>query len=82
MEANLPVVSVDAKKKELVGKFKNNGREWQKKGKPTKVSTYDFRSDAEGVAIPYGTYDIARNEGFVNVGTSSDTSEFAVNSIW
>lgn len=81
MEANLPVVSVDAKKKELVGKFKNNGREWQKKGKPTKVSTYDFRSDAEGVAIPYGTYDIARNEGFVNIGISHNTAEFAVNSI-
>ncbi len=77
-----PVISVDTKKKELVGNFKNSGRTWNKKGEPTKVLDHDFRSDAKGMAVPYGTYDIAENEGFVNVGMSSDTSEFAVNSIY
>lgn len=77
-----PVVSVDTKKKELVGNFKNAGQTWTKKGEATKVLDHDFRSYGEGVAVPYGTYDIQRNEGFVNVGMSADTSEFAVNSIW
>ncbi len=76
-----PIISVDAKKKELVGKFKNPGKKWQKKGNPEKVEDHDFRSRAEGVAIPYGAYDLKRNEGFVNVGVTSDTAEFAVNSI-
>ena len=79
---NNPVISVDTKKKELVGNFKNAGQSWFPKGSSTKVLDHDFKSDAEGIAIPYGTYDILRNEGFVNVGMTSDTSEFAVNSIW
>lgn len=75
-----PVISVDTKKKELVGNFKNNGQTWRNKDR--EVLDHDFRSYGEGVAIPYGAYDVNRNEGFVNVGMSSDTSEFAVNSIW
>ncbi len=77
-----PVISVDTKKKELVGNFSNNGQEWKKKGDATKVLDHDFKSLGNGIAVPYGSYDIKRNEGFVNVGISSDTSEFAVNSIW
>ena len=77
-----PVISVDTKKKELVGNFKNAGQIWTSKKSSVKVLDHDFRSSAEGIAIPYGTYDISRNEGFVNVGMTSDTSEFAVNSIW
>ena len=76
-----PVLSVDAKKRELVGNFKNNGKTYCKKGKPTEVNVYDFPSLAEGVAIPYGTYDVQRNEGFVNVGITYDTAEFAVESL-
>lgn len=76
-----PVISVDTKKREFVGEFKNPGKTWRKKGKPRDVNVYDFRSLGIGIAIPYGTYDIQRNEGFVNVGVSSDTSEFAVESI-
>lgn len=77
---NYPVISVDTKKKELVGNFKNNGKIWKKEN--VEVMDHDFKSLGEGMAIPYGAYDISRNEGFVNVGTSSDTAEFAVNSIW
>jgi transposase len=76
-----PVISVDTKKKELVGEFKNPGREWRKKGEPVTVTVYDFPSLSRGVAIPYGTYDVQRNHGFVNVGMSHDTAEFAVESI-
>lgn len=76
-----PVISVDAKKKELVGSFKNAGREWHPKGSPEEVKVYDFLSEAEGRATPYGVYDIARNEGWVNVGTDKDTAVFAVESI-
>jgi transposase len=76
-----PVISVDAKKRELVGEFKTGGQEWREKGKPVVVNAYDFRSLSEGVAIPYGTYDVQRNRGFVNVGISHDTAEFAVESI-
>lgn len=76
-----PVISVDAKKRELVGEFKNAGRTWRKSGDPKNVNVFDFRSHAIGIAIPYGTYDVQRNEGFVNVGVSRDTSEFAVESI-
>jgi hypothetical protein len=76
-----PVISVDAKKKELVGNFKNNGRTWKKKGEADEVNVYDFLSLAEGRITPYGAYDPARNEGFVNVGISYDTAEFAVESI-
>ncbi len=76
-----PVISVDTKKKELVGNFKNNGRIWLKKGQFQEVNVYDFPSLSKGKAIPYGTYDITKNKGFVNVGVSSDTGEFAVESI-
>ena len=81
IKTNLPIISVDTKKKENVGNFKNNGKVWAKKGKSKKVHDHDFNSLAEGVAIPYGVYDIQRNEGLVNVGKSADTAEFAVNSI-
>lgn len=79
-KSNDPVISVDTKKKELIGKFKNNGQVWAKNS--VEVLDHDFASYSSGKAIPYGAYDINRNEGFVNIGTSSDTSEFAVNSIW
>lgn len=76
-----PVISVDTKKRENVGEFKNSGRTWRKKGQPKQVNVYDFQSLGVGVAIPYGAFDVKRNEGFVNVGISRDTSEFAVESI-
>lgn len=76
-----PVLSVDAKKRELVGNFKNAGRAYRKKGDPRKVNAYDFRSEALGVAIPYGLFDQQRNHGLVNVGISRETSEFAVESL-
>jgi len=78
---NMPIISVDAKKKELVGNFKNNGRKWMKKGKAEIVNVYDFWFLAKGKAIPYGIYDINLNNGFVNVGIDHNTSEFAVESI-
>jgi hypothetical protein len=78
---NQPVISVDTKKKELVGDFKNNGREWQPKGTPERVLVHDFPQDSIGKAVPYGVYDMARNEAWVNVGKSHDTSKFAVASI-
>ena len=78
--AGQPVVSVDAKKKELVGNFKNAGREWTPTGKPERVKVYDFVEDL-GRATPYGVYDIGRNEASVSVGTDHDTAEFAVQSI-
>jgi len=77
----MPVISVDTKKRELVGNFKNNGRKWQKKGKAEIVNIYDFENMAKGKAIPYGIYEIFKNNGFVNVGISHNTSEFAVESI-
>src|ERR1700690_1659396 len=76
-----PVVSVDTKKKELVGDFKNAGREWQQKGKPEEVLVHDFPGDALGKAIPYGVYDVARDEALVSVGSDHDTPAFAVASI-
>ena len=76
-----PVISVDTKKKELVGDFKNSGREWQLKGTPDKVLVHDFPDDSVGKAIPYGVYDMARNEAWVNVGCDHDTPAFAVASI-
>lgn len=76
-----PVISVDTKKKEMVGNFKNGGQTWQKMGQGKKVNDHDFMSLAQGIAIPYGAYDIHKNEGFVNVGITADTAEFAVNSI-
>ena len=81
LSQNQPVISVDTKKKELVGDFKNNGREWQPKGRPEAVLVHDFPQDAIGKAIPYGVYDMARNEAWVSVGKSHDTPEFAVASI-
>ena len=77
----VPFISVDTKKKELVGNFKNAGREWQPQGGPELVDVHDFPSDAVGKAIPYGVYDVAANDGFVNVGTDHDTPVFAVVSI-
>jgi len=76
-----PVISVDTKKKELVGDFKNGGREWQPRATPEKALVHDFPSDAIGKAIPYGVYDMARNEAWVSVGRDHDTPEFAVASI-
>ena len=76
-----PVLAVDTKKQEPVGAFKNAGRRWRSKGKPQEVNIYDYPSLAVGAAIPYGAYDVARNEGLVNVGISHDTAEFAVESI-
>jgi hypothetical protein len=76
-----PVISVDAKKKELVGDFKNGGREWQPKGNPDLVRTHDFEDKTLGKGIPYGVYDTSRNEGWVSVGVDHDTAEFAVSSI-
>jgi transposase len=81
LEKGNPVISVDAKKKELVGNFKNVGREWQPKGAPEQVNVYDFLSGAKGRATPYGIYDIGKDEGWVNVGADKDTSVFAVESI-
>src|SRR5438876_1739835 len=76
-----PVISVDCKKKELIGNFKNGGREWQAKGQDTSVNVYDYLSLADGKAIPYGIYDLVQNSGFVNVGIDHETAEFAVESI-
>ena len=79
--AGEPVVSVDTKKKELVGDFANRGKEWQLAGEPVPVRVHDFIDKKLGKAVPYGIYDIARNEGWVNVGIDHDTSEFAVESL-
>jgi hypothetical protein len=76
-----PVISVDCKKKELVGEFSNSGQEWQPKGHPTAVNVYNFVSDALFKAIPYGVYDVTHNEGWVTVGIDHDTAEFAVSTI-
>jgi transposase len=76
-----PAISIDTKKKELVGEFANRGREWRPKGEPIRVRTHDFPSQATGKAIPYGVYDIAANEGFVNVGITAETAQLAVASI-
>lgn len=77
----LPAISVDTKKKELVGCFKNGGQEWEKKGSPTPVNVYDFPDKKLGKVSPYGVYDLARNEGWVSVGLTHDTAEFAGESI-
>jgi hypothetical protein len=79
--AGEPVISVDTKKKELVGDFKNGGREWRPKGTPELVRTHDFKDKQLGKAIPYGIYDLANNEGWVSVGIDHDTAQFAVASI-
>jgi hypothetical protein len=76
-----PVISVDTKKKELVGDFKNGGTEWQPKGSPEEVRVHDFKDKQLGKAIPYGVYDLASNEGWVSVGITHDTARFAIASI-
>lgn len=76
-----PVISVDTKKKENIGNFAQGGQEWEPKGKPRKVKTHDFRSQHEAKVNPYGIYDLAEDHGWVNVGISSDTAQFAVASI-
>jgi hypothetical protein len=81
LSENQPVISVDAKKRELVGNFSNEGVEWHLSKEPESVNAYDFLSEAEGVAIPYGVYDMKENTGWVNVGITKDTAEFAVQSI-
>jgi len=81
IEAGVPHISVDTKKKELVGNFKNGGREWQREGEPELVDVHDFPDDAVGKAIPYGVYDVVDNSAFVAVGIDHDTAAFAVASI-
>ena len=81
LAAGEPVISVDTKKKELIGRFTQTGREWRPSGAPEEVSTYDFPSLAEGKAIPYGVYDIADDSAWVSVGVDHDTSVFAVATI-
>jgi hypothetical protein len=81
LKRNTPVISVDTKKKELVGNYKNPGQEWRRSGKPLDVQVHDFPDPKVGKAVPYGVYDIYDNKGWVNVGTSADTAEFAVQSI-
>jgi len=80
-KAGQPVISVDTKKKELVGEFKNNGREWHPQGEPVAVKVHDFVDPTRGRAAPYGVYDLTRNAGWVSVGIDHDTAEFAVESI-
>lgn len=80
-KAGNPIISVDCKKKELIGNFKNNGSEWQPKGQNRVVNVYDFKSLSDGKAVPYGVYDVLRNSGFINVGIDHDTASFAVESI-
>jgi len=76
-----PVISVDTKKKELVGNFKNAGSDWRPKGSPQRVNVHDFADKTLGKAVPYGVYDVGADEGWVSVGITSDTAEFAVQSI-
>jgi len=87
-ENNNPILSIDCKKKEQIGNFRNNGKEWVKRGQPgrereneTQVNAYDFRSLAQGLAIPYGIYDRLEKQGFINVGLDHDTAAFAVESL-
>jgi Rhodopirellula transposase DDE domain len=79
--AGLPIISVDTKKKELIGRFKNGGREWQRKGQPEEVNTHDFADKELGKVVPYGVYDLTHNQGWVSVGINHDTAEFAVATI-
>jgi hypothetical protein len=81
MKGGKAVLSIDAKKKENIGKFKNGGREYARKGEGALVYDHDFLEKTLGKATPYGIYDLFKNAGFVNVGLSGDTSELAVNSI-
>ena len=77
-----PVISVDTKKKELIGCFSNGGKEYQPRGKPEEVETYDFPSLSDGKGIPYGVYDMTKNQGWVSVGIDHDTAQFAVHTIY
>jgi hypothetical protein len=79
--AGQPVISVDTKKKELVGNYKNGGTDWRPKGSPLRVKVHDFEDKKLGKVVPYGVYDVGANEGWVSVGVTSDTAEFAVHSI-
>jgi hypothetical protein len=81
LDAGQPVISVDAKKKENVGNFKNGGREWRPKGSPEQVNVHDFKDKELGKVTPYGVYDVAANAGWVSVGTDHDTAAFAVQTI-
>ena len=81
LRENQPVISVDTKKKELVGNYKNSGREWEKKGQAVEVLSHDFPDPTVPKAVPYGIYDIGENRGWVTVGVDADTAEFAVESI-
>jgi hypothetical protein len=78
---NQPVMSVDCKKKELIGNYKNGGKEWQPSKTPIEVNVYDFIDKTNGKAAPYGVYDVKNNKGWISVGISSDTASFAVSSI-
>jgi transposase len=80
-KAGQPIISVDAKKKEMIGNYKNNGKEWSKKHNPIDVQAHDFPDPKVSKAAPYGVYDISRNEGWVSVGISHDTAQFAVSTI-
>src|SRR5436189_3470514 len=79
--AGQPVISVDTKKKELIGNFKNGGADYRPKGDPRRVNVHDFEDKQLGKVVPYGVYDVAANAGFVSVGITSDTAEFAVQAI-
>jgi transposase len=81
LHADQPVISVDTKKKENPGNYSNKGREYRPKGKPIETNTHDFPNEELGTAIPYGVYDIAKNEGWVSIGINHDTAQFAANSI-
>lgn len=81
-ERGQPVISVDTKKKELVGEFRNGGREWQRKGEPVEVLVHDFMDKELGKAIPYGVYDLTANQGWVSVGIDHDTARFAAEAIY
>ena len=81
MKAGQPVISVDTKKKELVGEFSNGGAEWHPTGEPTRTKTHDFVDKELGRAVPYGVYDLANDEGWVSVGDTADTASFAVEAI-
>ena len=81
LEQGQPVISIDTKKKELVGPFKNGGQEWEPQGRPVEVKVHDFGGPSPRKAIPYGVYDLGRNCGWVNVGVDHDTAEFAVESV-
>jgi hypothetical protein len=81
MGKGMPVISVDTKKKELIGRFKNGGRQWRPKGNPERVNVHDFLDKKKGKAIPYGVYELGRNVGWVSVGIDHDTARFAVTTI-